>query len=162
MGRDRLTQSREGQERGGIEGKGMVEKREGEGGRVLSGRGRHRLTQSTERQEGGGIEGKGTVEEGQGGGEGGGGETERDWGAVGVIERGNNDEEKEEETKKYQRQHQLYKLLRTEGKGRGGGRSGDRETDRQTEKEIRGQTDIKRQKERRERQDKFFISERHE
>ena len=88
----------------------------------------------------------------------GGGKTERDWVAVGVIERGNNNEEKEEETKNYQRQHQLYTLFRTEGKGRGEWRQRYRET----EKEIRGQTDIKRQKERRERHDKFFISERNE
>ena len=76
----------------------------------------------------------------------GGGETERDRGVVGVIERGNNNEEKEEETKNYQRQHQLYTLLRTQGKGRGEWR----QRYRQTEKEIRGQTDIKRQKEKRE------------
>ena len=70
-GRDRLTQSREEQEGGDIEGEGMVEKREGGGeGGELRGRGRHRLTQSREEQEGGGIKGKDTVEKREGGGRG--------------------------------------------------------------------------------------------
>ena len=76
----------------------------------------------------------------------GGGRQRETGGWWGVIERGNNNEEKEEETKNYQRQHQLYTLLRTQGKGRGEWR----QRYRQTEKQIRGQTDIKRQKEKRE------------